>query len=180
VVSAIRGNATSQQNSPHKRNLRALRLNAPETCRRRSEPPWLRKSARAARIFGRLAWPKRPRPVERAEAYAASETARRCHPPMYWGLLVLAPRPRLPSRYNRQRRPRELPPLSTRPTATTPTTEAILRIICPSNREILVCRLLSIIHLAINAFLILQDGNKSFVPNWLGPPLLVIKLERAR
>src|SRR5580693_6921640 len=59
------------------------RLNAPETCRQRSEPPWLRKSAEPARIFGRLAWRKPPR----AGAYAASETARG-HPPMYWGLLV--------------------------------------------------------------------------------------------
>src|SRR5437667_12057712 len=49
-------------------------------------------------------------------------------------------------------------------TATSPTTEAILRIICPSNRESLVCGLLPIIHLATNVFLILQDGNKAFVP----------------
>jgi hypothetical protein len=100
-----------KQSSPHKPAIREhKRLNAPETCRQRSEPPWLRKSAEPARIFGRLAWRKRPR----AEVYAASETAH-CHPPMCWGLLVQAPRPRLPSRYNRRRRPRELPPLSTRP-----------------------------------------------------------------
>src|SRR5271169_568982 len=39
------------------------------------------KISRAGTDFGRLAWRKRPR----AEAYAASETARRCHPPMCWG-----------------------------------------------------------------------------------------------
>src|SRR5215469_11072969 len=77
------------------------RLNSSETCRRRSEPPWLQKSAGPARVFGALACRReQPRPAGPADAYVVSRIARRRWPRIQQGLPVLARHQGLPSRYN--------------------------------------------------------------------------------
>ena len=82
---------------------------------RQSEPPCSRKSAVPRGIFGSLASSNGAQPMERAEAYAVSGSARLCPLSLVCGPLVPAPRPRLPSRCNKRCRPRERPGPWTRP-----------------------------------------------------------------